>query len=140
MASARDAVAVLNDDVALFAFLPPVNYSFLLIQIESPQNCLIYIVGLSVLVGTIVYNYVSANSSQPGTQAQKLGGAQRFGLAACGFIWLCLLLYSMWRLFHLFSKSWILPEVLFLVSLSFISLIITDLFLNILIDTYEGNF
>lgn len=139
MTPLQDAVAVLNDDVALFAFLPGTNYVFLLIQGGQTATFFVIASGVSAILGTVVYNYLSADSNQEETDGQDLSGLQRSILGFCGLTWLGLLIGSMWDLFHLFPKNWILPELLFFTSLSFISLFATDFILEVGIRSYEGN-
>lgn len=127
--SVQDATAALNEDTALFAFLPTVNAIF----ITFNQNAIevIFATSLVAFLSAAVYNIVSGEPS--GSPRTVLWVFRILGLS-----WLLALVGSMALLLKYFNNSSIVPEILFFISLTFISLLLTDTVLNLFVGSYES--
>lgn len=127
--SIQDATAALNEDTGLFAFLPVVNFVFLIIQQYS--DALLGITTLAALASAVIYNVIAAETGE-------FSGIRLWVFRMLGMLWLLLLLGSMYLVMQYFTKSWIMPEILFFISVSFLCLLLTDIIFQWQLEDYEG--
>lgn len=126
MAQLRGLIQVLNDETAIFAFLPTANATYLLILSYSDKLLGIG-VGLAI-TSTFFYLVIDTN---PNLDPYKRYVQTVFALWALGY------LYTVCELVKLLSRDLILPEVLTLAFVAFVSLLISDKLLDRLDDDYE---
>jgi hypothetical protein len=126
MSYLRDALQIINDDTPVFAFLPVVNVTYLLILEYQ----------VKVLAGGLLVTFLSSFLYLLIDQDPEYDDYKR-GVILVFIIWLALYAESIRRLFVEFERSLILPEVLVFISAAFVSLIICDKLLKRL-DGYPG--
>lgn len=126
--SIRDATAILNEDSALFAFLPVANLVFLTIK-HNTRFLLLVSIGVSALAA-LLYNVIRGKPS--------LSSRSRVGFTLIGGLWIVALLYSMWGLRGIFGERTVLPEMLFFVSAGFLFLLLTDLVARATLAEYDS--
>lgn len=127
--SIQDATTLLNEDTGLFAFLPVVNYVFVIIQNLTDQLLILAI--LATLISALIYSVITGG---PG----NLTEIQRWVLVIVAAGWLILLFISMTLLWGYFSKPWFMPEILFFASVSFLALLVTDGLLRLFLEGYDS--
>lgn len=126
--SIRDATAILNEDSALFAFLPVANLVVLTVEHDT---CFLLVVSIGVsALAALLYNVIRGKPS--------LSSRSRVGFTLVGGLWIVALLYSMWGLIEMFGEQTVLPEVLFFVSTGFLFLLLTDLVARATLTEYDS--
>ncbi|ACV12239.1 hypothetical protein Huta_2072 [Halorhabdus utahensis DSM 12940] len=160
-----DAVQALNEDIEIAAFLPGVNYVFLLIASEDGSNLFFGLALGASVVGATLFNHLRHLASDESTNTDdteaderenaseewedprdggnnQSGGDRQISQQSASMllllVWGALLLVSMHFLFERFSKNRVLPEVLFFISVGFIALYVTDIILNRYISSYNS--
>ncbi|WP_123619200.1 hypothetical protein [Halorubrum sp. CSM-61] len=145
-----DAVQTLNEDIEIAAFLPGVNYVFLLIASGDGLNLFFWLTLAASIISAALFNHLRslASNKDSGTEGtgeevsdewddprddqldNSLQITQRGASILLFLPWVVLLAVSMYFLLERFSKDWVLPEILFFVSVGFISLYLTDIILK----------
>ena len=160
-----DAIQTLNEDVEVIAFLPGVNYVFLHIASGSGSDLFFGLALAASVVGAALFNHLRSLASGGGTNSEEADTAegenrpdewedpragvgyrssngkpisQRGASISLFLVWGGLLLVSMYYLLERFSKSWVLPEVLFFISIGFTALYATDAVLKRYVSGYDG--
>lgn len=127
--SVQDVTTILNDDTGIFAFLPVANFTFLIIQ--SYANALFLASLTAALLSAIIYNIIAG---EPNITNFVPLWAARFAT----LLWTLLLLWSLVEISSYFSDDLIVPELLFFVSVSFLSLVATDILLGYFASGYDS--
>jgi uncharacterized ion transporter superfamily protein YfcC len=149
-----DGVQTLKEDIEVVAFLPGASYVFLLISPGGDKILLFILAILAAIVGSAFYNYLNHLKSDEkkedasGMEEEKADNwndprettneADNEDTVAGVLIasWGGLLLVSMYFLYGLFSKNWILPEILFFISVGVIALYFTEGVLRYILTDY----
>jgi len=159
-----DAVQTINEDVEVAAFLPGANFVFLHISSKTGTDWLFAFTFASAVVGATLFNHLRALDAEDGYETgidsgrseedgseewsdpreadyeglqEKLQRSQRSVSAVLFVSWGGLLIWSMYLLSKDFAESWILPEVLFFVSLAFLALYATRYVLEFFVEKDE---
>jgi len=159
-----DAVQTLNEDIEVAAFLPGVNYVFLHIASGSGSDLFFGLALTASVVGAALFNHLRSLASDEATtdeeqeaneeeeapeewedprgdeinQPDGHGQISRRTTSTLLLLpWSVLLLVSMYFLLERFSRNWILPEMLFFISIGFIALYLTDGVLKRLVYGYD---
>lgn len=159
-----DAVQTLNEDIEVVAFLPGINYVFLQIVSGDGLNLFFGLALTASVIGAALFNHLRSLASGGATideeqkenegeealeewedprgdginQSYDHGQISRKTTSALLLLpWSGLLLVSMYFLLERFSKNWILPEMLFFISIGFIALYLTDGVLKWLVYDYN---
>lgn len=128
MAGVRGAHAVLNRDTALFAFLPTVNYTYLIVE-GSWAAFALPAVPTAVCSAAV---YLSVRGSP------TFDGWGWLLTAIPTWLWLVGYGYSLWRLWGLVGGRSEIPSILLLVSTVFLSLLIFELLFRRASSDYDG--
>jgi hypothetical protein len=159
-----DAVQTLNEDIEVTAFLPGVNYVFLHIASGGGSDFLFALALTASIVGAALFNHLRFLGSDEDTDDEKTEGVEEgsskewddprnsdhsqsvsdreIGQERASMLllimWGGLLLTSMYFLLERFSRSWVLPEILFFTSTGLIALYVTDAVLKEGVSDYDG--
>lgn len=152
MSVITDAVHILDDESATFAFLPAVNYFYIYWENPSPGTTSTIIAVGALFISTVVFNilkqvdfesYLSTDEQnikrvQSPSQDNVLGLQSLIIVIILALVWMGLLINSLFQLWDLSGTETILPEVLISTSLLVIFLVIADLLLSIALPIYDG--
>ncbi|WP_144049981.1 hypothetical protein [Halorubrum sp. C191] len=129
MPSLEELKQILGSESALLVYIPLVNYG--LIINNSPNSSEMIVISVfSAIFASILYTVVKGNPS--------LSSSQTVLFLLAFLVWAIFLGYSMYRLISLFGTPTPIPEALFLLSASIITLIISDGLSMIILDGYDG--
>lgn len=130
--SIRDAKILVEDSTGLFAFLPAVNYFYLFNQDSSN---IIYIMGVAVglLASAFAYNYSTGSPDKSPVWIQII-----FLLVILG--WGILFISSVCLLYPYLNSDRPVPGILFFVSSSFASLLITHIVIDVATEGYTQDY
>jgi len=127
MSYLRDALQVINDDTPVFAFLPVVNVTYLLI-LEYQRG--LFAGGLLVtLLSAFLYLLIDQDPEYDDYKNWVRG---------IFVIWLLLYAESIRRLIIEMERDLVFPEILVFVSATFISLLLCDKILKNMLNGYSG--
>lgn len=159
-----DAVQTLNEDIEVAAFLPSVNYVFLHITSIGGSDMFFGLAFAASVVGAALFNHLRSLASDEAPTDEKQEGnegeeafeewedprddeinqsnghrqiSRRTTSVLLLLPWGVLLLASMYFLLERFSKNWVLPEMLFFISVGFIALYLTDAVLKRWVYGYD---
>ena len=148
-----DAVQTLNEDIEVAAFLPGVNYVYLHITSIGSSDKFFWLAFAASVVGAALFNHLRSlvsDEAPTGEGQEENEGeeaseewedprddvinqsnghrqiSQQTTSALLLLPWGVLLLVSMYFLLERFSRNWVLPEMLFFISVGFIALYLTD--------------
>lgn len=159
-----DAVQTLNEDIEVAAFLPGVNYVFLHIASGDGSDLFFAFALTASVVGAALFNHLRSLASGEATtdeeqeenegeeafeewedprgdEINQSNSHRRISRRTTSVLlllpWGVLVLVSMYFLLERFSKNWVLPEMLFFISVGFIALYLTDAVLKRWVYGYD---
>lgn len=138
MSALTDAIRVLNDESAVFSFLPAINFLYYFTGLETPTDFEIFLTLSSLFLSALLFNAVTEISILEDGQDEDTETDLLSSLAmlVIGGLWTIVFLDSIAKLYTLFNTETIWPHLLSAVSIIFIFLLITDIMLYFLVPAY----
>lgn len=141
-----DPVTLLDQNTSAFAFLPVVNWFYLFWQ-NSSLSSVMWGVGITALiVSTVGYNlvtrvdYSKAVRSEDDEQAVDILSIRTTAVSIVTLLaWMLIFIWSLIALWGHSENATIWPELLILISVLFLTLILSDIILNEILSEYEDS-
>lgn len=141
MSALTDAIRILNDESAVFSFLPAVNYLYFFTNQENPATFIIFLTLSSLFLSSLLYNALTEiNLIEDNSGGERVSDLRSgVSMLVIGVLWVVIFGDSVVKLYTLFGPDSIWPELLSAVSILFIFLLITDLILFLIVPAYSEN-
>ncbi|MEZ3145712.1 hypothetical protein [Halobaculum sp. MBLA0143] len=136
-----DSLSLLGDETTALAFLPVVNWVYILVASQSPSVVIWVQIGSTVVLATVLFNLLEnldvdqeSEEEADTTQAELYEGILLVGAA---IVWAAMLLWSIWSLIGLFDSDEVISEVLVVVSAVVLLLISSHILFRSCLPSYE---
>jgi apolipoprotein N-acyltransferase len=122
--SAKDIETILNTP-KLFLFIPVLNYVYIVANVDSKNS--FYLAIAAVVSSAFLYNVLDG---VPVSEAKKVGLAFTISFFSSLVLWFSTLIKSVLELKILFTRSDMIAEALFFVTIGFIAVVCSHLVLT----------
>lgn len=145
MSVITDAVRLIDEEVSALSFLPSINFIYIYWRTPDPSPELSYMSIFSVFIGAIGYNILSSvnfreyskSSTDDGDNLTlSIRGILISVLAGCAWIWA--FISSLVSLYQYLQNGDFWPPLLIAISILFVSLLLSELLLDILFPEYNS--
>lgn len=134
MSIVAESTRLLESDSAIFAFLPAVSNTYLVVSGQHGTTAIVW-AGGSLLVSTFLYNFLRHVKIHDSDNDLYKRNAVIFVLLLV--FWAVAFSRGIWKLYQLFEIESPWPEIIVGVSALFVFLVFSDLLLGWIVDDYR---
>lgn len=135
-----DSLSLLGDETTALAFLPVVNWVYILVASRSPSVVIWLQIGSTIVLATVLFNLLENLETNLDTEEGDTTRAEFYEailLVGVAIVWAAMFLWSIWSLTGLFDSDGVISEVLVVVSAVVLLLISSHILFRGYLPSYE---
>lgn len=135
-----DSLSLLGDETTALAFLPVVNWVYILVASRSPSVVIWLQIGSTIVLATVLFNLLENLETNLDTEEGDTTRAEFYEailLVGVAIVWAAMFLWSIRSLTGLFDSDGVISEVLVVVSAVVLLLISSHILFRGYLPSYE---